>query len=414
MGQLQLVLEPEAAIVAASAPPSPFRDALRVGTKIMTVDLGGGTADITVNEVSGTRPLKLKQLLPASGGAWGGTAVDALFLTFMKELLGAANWENLSGASRVQLLYDWEKIKLDWTNAGAASLPTASLSDGLGDCMTQQEVVDTLRSACNGYNVTHGLHDLITVNKAGTALRLPQDVVRGFFVPVIGSVVKHVTELLRSREAAGLRQVLLAGGLSDSPFVTAYFMEQIAAYSRAINVVTVSYSGLLVTRGAAYFGLAPNGFISSRVVRYTYAYRASQVFDPAIHDARKATLVNDDGVKYASQVLLPLIQIGKEVQVTEPVSHTVTPLRASDTSIGVNFYRLSRPIIAGGKAVYADSPGAERIGSLTVDCTVHGRATVPVAQREIVIQVYFGRSEIAATAEFVLTKAKASVVLTYA
>ena len=68
MGQLLLVLEPESAIVAASASPSPFRDALREGVKLMTVDLGGGTCDITVNAVSCTKPLTLKQLLPASGG----------------------------------------------------------------------------------------------------------------------------------------------------------------------------------------------------------------------------------------------------------------------------------------------------------------------------------------------------------
>ena len=70
-------------------------------------------------------------------------------------------------------------------------------------------------------------------------------------------------------------------------------------------------------------------------------------------------------------------------------------------------YRLSAHLRADD-----DAPGVEYIGSLTVDCSSSDTRT-SAKSREIAVAVYFGRSEIEATAEFVMTKAKATTKLTY-
>lgn len=46
----------------------------------------GGTVDITIHEVVDTD--KLKELNYASGGAWGGTRVDAAFEKFLRKCIG--------------------------------------------------------------------------------------------------------------------------------------------------------------------------------------------------------------------------------------------------------------------------------------------------------------------------------------
>ena len=64
-------------------------------------------------------------------------------------------------------------------------------------------------------------------------------------VPVVGSTVRHVRELLKDPAAAGLRFVLLAGGFTESSFVRAYFKEQIAMYAPTVTVVEVPSPGSL-------------------------------------------------------------------------------------------------------------------------------------------------------------------------
>ena len=196
MGQLLLVLEPESAVVAASVSgPPTFRDQLRVGVKLMTVDLGGGTCDITVNAVSSTKPLKLQQLLPASGGSWGGTAVDAMFLALIRDILGTSNYDYLGPSARNELLANWEDVKKRWTNDGGVSIPTSAIVNGLADEI--DDSVGLLRRGADNYNVTHGLSgdSALVVNRPGTSIRLPQDVERGLFG---GCTIVHACEYVHT------------------------------------------------------------------------------------------------------------------------------------------------------------------------------------------------------------------------
>ena len=75
---LQLALEPECALIASAVEASAdLQRRLVVGRRVMILDCGGGTVDVTVSEVIRVDPVQLSELLPASGDAWGGTYVDA-------------------------------------------------------------------------------------------------------------------------------------------------------------------------------------------------------------------------------------------------------------------------------------------------------------------------------------------------
>ncbi|KAH3866818.1 hypothetical protein DPMN_029941 [Dreissena polymorpha] len=61
-------------------------DLRSTGAKYMVIDLGGGTADITVHEKNSNDSFKI--IHKANGGAWGGHVVDEQFLGYLEKLYG--------------------------------------------------------------------------------------------------------------------------------------------------------------------------------------------------------------------------------------------------------------------------------------------------------------------------------------
>ncbi|WAR14067.1 HS12B-like protein [Mya arenaria] len=85
--RLQLALEPECASVWCETLGMDVKGAVAIqGSQYMVVDLGGGTADISVHErkPDGT----LKEIHKASGGPWGGICVDENYMNTINALFG--------------------------------------------------------------------------------------------------------------------------------------------------------------------------------------------------------------------------------------------------------------------------------------------------------------------------------------
>ncbi|XP_060567544.1 heat shock 70 kDa protein 12A-like, partial [Ruditapes philippinarum] len=91
--RLTIALEPEAASLFCRHLPvekslgrkKVSLSKFQAGKKYLVLDAGGGTIDITIHEV--LRNGNLKELHKASGGAWGGTKVDAAFEAFLSEII---------------------------------------------------------------------------------------------------------------------------------------------------------------------------------------------------------------------------------------------------------------------------------------------------------------------------------------
>ncbi|CAG2224635.1 unnamed protein product [Mytilus edulis] len=101
-GQLSIALEPEAASIYCqhlktdrqdAKEKNAFAQTIKAGMKYMVVDLGGGTADITVHQRYGDG--SLKEVVPASGGPWGGKSIDEAFHSFLKRICGPKVMEEL-------------------------------------------------------------------------------------------------------------------------------------------------------------------------------------------------------------------------------------------------------------------------------------------------------------------------------
>lgn len=83
MQHLRLCLEPEAACLTVEHHHRNVRK-WENGMKVMVLDCGGGTIDITTHHVVSTDPLGLEELEEPAGGPWGSTTADDKFKLFIK------------------------------------------------------------------------------------------------------------------------------------------------------------------------------------------------------------------------------------------------------------------------------------------------------------------------------------------
>ncbi|CAN0224366.1 unnamed protein product, partial [Scytosiphon promiscuus] len=85
MEHLLLSLEPEAACLTVKQHHTNIHQ-WENGMKVMVLDCGGGTVDITTHHVVRTEPIGLEELEEPCGGPWGSTTADVKFKQFMKVL----------------------------------------------------------------------------------------------------------------------------------------------------------------------------------------------------------------------------------------------------------------------------------------------------------------------------------------
>lgn len=108
--QLRLCLEPEAACLAVSIKEAPRL--IQAGSKIMILDCGGGTVDITTHTYVSGCPLNLQEIALPAGGAWGSTCVDNQFMVWLRKLIGGDAFASVRHTSDFYNLMDeWEEAK---------------------------------------------------------------------------------------------------------------------------------------------------------------------------------------------------------------------------------------------------------------------------------------------------------------
>lgn len=399
------MLEPECAAIAAvqGIDDPAVRDRFVPGAKLMTLDLGGGTCDVTLCEVRATEPLQLRELMKASGGPWGGTAVDAAFEAFVGELLGPALVGRFNG---VALRMNWEARKRASVGGDATVLlDTGNIAYGLPQSVDWHTL---LKAGIARFNAAHpGLGD-VTLTPRGDRLKLPPALVLSFFEPVVAKIVRHAQGLLAQRVARGPKLLLLAGSFSECGYVQAEVTRRLAGPD--VTFITPARQGLLVVKGAVYFGLYPTAFIGARVARYSYGVIISARFDATKHRDSPDHVTYIDGVKYPTNVLDVIVVAGSSQDVDAPITHTYVATVASQLSVTCRLC-VTDLKVTGPRALYEGDGGIKRLGHVTVQCAVD--VASPVAERSIKLDVYMGRSEISLAAVSMLTGEHRSATMQY-
>ncbi|KAJ8297926.1 hypothetical protein KUTeg_024457 [Tegillarca granosa] len=377
--QLSIALEPEAAALYCKILPieklsAGYENNLSVfqpGTKYIVLDLGGGTVDITVQEVLGNGCLK--ELHKASGGGWGGTRVDNAFLQLIIKLVGnpvIQKFKNDQKADDLELAREFETKKRT-INEGHSGKITFKIPITLSELFLD-EYGEELKSAIKQ------THYAGKITWTGDKVRIDADIIKELFCIATDNIVESVNAILAKEVCCGVETILMVGGFSECKLV----QECVKKHFSRMRIIIPDEAGLAVVKGAVLFGHNPQTIVS-RITKFTYGVKTTQNFKRNDPEDKKI-IVN--GVEKCSDVFSVHVEIDTPVLVGEPLApQYYNPLYRDQTEVTVPIY-----------------VSTDQNPKYTTDrtCTYLGKLVVPLGppqgneKREIEVKMTFGGTEL--------------------
>ncbi|KAK3588040.1 hypothetical protein CHS0354_012086 [Potamilus streckersoni] len=368
--QLDLALEPEAAAIYCKA-ISTKKDgsSFDPGTQFILVDLGGGTADITVHTVEESG--NLTELSPPSGGPWGGTKVDVAFNTLMEEIYGKSvissfNKDNKEDA--LDIIRDFEEKKRVFKAYETVTfrVPSALVEELENSGRTLEK------------NISGTIYEG-KVKQRRDKMHIEGSVISALFDDVKKNIIQQMKEVLIQHPK--VNTILMVGGFSESDIIK-------QAVQKAFDlkkVIIPSEARLAVVKGAVMYGHNPSVIIS-RSLPYTYGVSVAVGFDDSKHPRSKR--VFKDGFYKCEDNFKVFIRAGDTVI---PGKTTVRHVcnASSATSANIEIYRTKSK-----KPIYVDDYGCSCVGSIQLllsDISSH-------TTRPIEITMSFGSTELSVQA----------------
>ncbi|KAL3878675.1 hypothetical protein ACJMK2_031006 [Sinanodonta woodiana] len=349
-GSLTIALEPEAASLICQLLPSDimFSGSGRLtANKYMILDLGGGTADITVHEKQADG--SLRELHEPTGGAWDGTKVDEAFHQMLIKIVGAKTFKTFCDTQKfdhLDLLRELEMKKRTITHVSdnkiVVNMPFSLTS------LYQQECGETIADAIN----ETPFKDKIIW--AAGKVRIEANVFKGLFKECTDGVTRCVRELLQEPEVKDVDTFFMVGGFSESPMMQAAIRDALPN----AKIIIPADVGLVVLKGAVVFGREPMK-IASRIAKYTYGISISPPFDSTLHPQEKRVVVG--GKERCKDVFKKYIQKGESIKIGERRSGKHVSLKADQKKMLLRIYASAEK-----DPKFITDPGCEYMGRLIV------------------------------------------------
>ncbi|CAC5402354.1 unnamed protein product [Mytilus coruscus] len=292
-----IVYEPEAASIYTSLLPvnklvgkngAVILKAFDPGRKFIVVDAGGGTVDISAQQVLENGELKI--IHRECGGPWGGECINKQFVNMLKELFGKEvmkQFKKNNGEDFLQLLRDFEVKKKMFRVEDEESL-TIRMPLSLIELFLDIEESDVpTKIASSKFN------EIVRLKR--DKLSIAGSLVEIFFSETIRMIIDEVESILK--------------------------------HERCSDVFIPTDGSLSVLKGAVFYGHNPD-VVSSRVCYYTYGIAVSEPFDSSIHDPKKRYIW--DGREFCNNLFEVLFEIDEEVHIGQTKTIDMTKTFLSD------------------------------------------------------------------------------------
>lgn len=316
MDRFSLVYEPEAASIFAKSLPldrivgDDNRFALKtfdIGRKFIVVDGGGGTVDISAQQVAENGDLNT--IHRACGGPYGGEFINQEFRKILSRVCGGdvlREFREKHIEDYLDVMKSFEIKKKTFVGGNiVVKLPT-TLSDILSET-TGCSLEDLIQ---NG-----SLRDDLKVKR--DKLFIDERMFRGFFSQSIKCIVEEIKNVLENPRCAGTSTIMLVGGLSESDIIRSGLQQ---AYPDKQLFIPLE-GGLAVLKGAVLYGQNPT-VVTSRTCSHTYGVAVMEPFKQGVHDIQKRIIINEE--EFCDDIFHKVYTINEQIEVEEKRSISLT------------------------------------------------------------------------------------------
>ncbi|XP_063414094.1 heat shock 70 kDa protein 12A-like [Mytilus trossulus] len=375
-----LALEPEAASIYCKYLPvdrtlssggRSTLDAFAPGTQYLLLDAGGGTVDITVQEIKDDGDIK--QIYMANGGDWGGTKVDEAFDEFLTDIVGSDTVDKFRKDDKVDYLGLCREFEVKKRSIRPDSTAKITIRIPLSLSERFQEV--------KGVSLKSSFKSNKSMSWVGDKLRVDPDTAKKFFEEPCKRIVDHLKDLFQKGAVVDTDIILMVGGFSESQML----QEAIKSAFQSKTVIIPEDAGLAVLKGAVQFGFKPK-VIVQRLSRYTHGTSTNMQFRPHTDPEDKKHIINDK--MYCHDRFGKHVARGEPVQLGEVINKkTYNPL------IGQS--KIEIPIFSSGSEdpQYVDGKDCIYAGKFEVDLS-----DVRGPDREVEIRMIVSGPEVIAEA----------------
>ncbi|XP_053392729.1 heat shock 70 kDa protein 12B-like [Mercenaria mercenaria] len=368
--QLTFALEPEAASIWCQVVTDDTLTGISEPlAKYMVVDLGGGTADITVHEKLDDG--SLKELQKASGGAWGGNEVDKAYMKMFADIVGPEAMETFRNENMTDyfdLLRDFETkkrtITTDTEGKMTFKIPAVlrELAESGGENIEEKIEMSPYKKA---------------VTWAGDKLRIDKTAAKTLFDIPSKMLIRHINKLFAEPSIQDVEAILLVGGFGECALLKAAFEENFSNK----RLMIPSEAGLAVLKGAVRFGHLPD-LVSTRIARFTIGKRIMEEFKDH-HDPNKKIV--RDGVEKCSDVFRKLIEIDEEVPRYKYIREISRPAFPSQQNCVIVLVSSTKHDV-----MYTTESECQILGKLKFSLP----KSSDIADKKYAISYFFGETEI--------------------
>ncbi|RUP49896.1 hypothetical protein BC936DRAFT_141056 [Jimgerdemannia flammicorona] len=322
-GQLMFALEPEAASLWCLASGG---ISLKEKDVYMVVDCGGGTVDIAIHEVerADERHPRVKEIAPASGGAWGSTSIDRCVFKLFEEVFGRNRYDKMmkDPLGHTQLQDNVERAKCSFN--GEIN-PVIQLPDSLLN--STKDDSDTPNQAISNYNRINQTR----LQLKGSTLLIPAAIFSEFISSAIRSTLNHVNDLLV--KYSNVKYVVMVGNFANCVPLQKQMETLLDTFK--IKLIIPDQPGDAIMKGAVLYGLDSSS-VTSRRARKTYGVRKITAFIDGEHPIER--LVIRSGLRFCSAVFDPFVQKNETIcsdHIVEPSDEDEFPQFADHYSVEI-------------------------------------------------------------------------------
>ncbi|KAH3748296.1 hypothetical protein DPMN_182734 [Dreissena polymorpha] len=327
-------------------------------SKYMVIDLGGGTADVSIIQKLPDNHVKVVH--KASGGAWGGIYVDQKFLIFLDSVLGKGSLEEL----RTFHMQDYFELIREFEHKKRSNTFHTSKVCIIRLPFSLMEIARK-RNAASGDSG----------NRESDKLRINQSDVKTWFSEPVSSLIDHIKDFRKFDTVNDVNTVLLVGGFAESTYV----QERLRNELPGITLIVPEDAGLAVLKGAVLFGHNPS-IVASRVMSHTYGVSANDPNDENKHKPEVTFFYENKW--YARNCFNIFVKANEEISVDHEI---VRSFKVHSKHSRCQVYRTMSD-----KPEYTTEPGCELIGILEINST----DSVTLTDQSIEVHFMFGHTEL--------------------